>query len=166
MPRAKSRPPLSPRFVILRRVSAEESVFRSFASAQDDSAGIFLQAGASGGDAHKGASLRRGWLRLACLTADCCRKGSGGGYKLKSCNNNRPPPTKSIAWAGRNLYPATLLFGNVSPSSARRGMPTGALRHCRFGAYASCLSSVFRAACVFARCRRRSTWPSHLCARP
>ena len=54
----------------------------------------------------------------------------------------------------------------VNPFSKRRGMPTAAPPRCLSDACVSCLSSVFRAACACAICRRRSIWPSRPCARP
>ena len=54
----------------------------------------------------------------------------------------------------------------VNPSSARRGMPTAAPAPALPDAYVSCRPSAFRAVCVYAICRRRSTSPSHPYARP
>ena len=54
----------------------------------------------------------------------------------------------------------------LTPSSAQPKTLPAEPRHSPPDASASCLSSVFRAACACAICRRRSIWPSRPCERP
>lgn len=88
-----------------------------------------------------------------------------------------PPPARSaviLPAAPDRVYILVGLEGidagkdppSINPFSTRRGTPTAAPRRYRSGACVSCPSSVFRAACACARCRRHSTSPSRPCARP
>src|ERR1022692_3461129 len=102
---------------------------------------------------------------LSSPTFSTARKASWGISDLKASVTPDQGPSSRL----KNAYPNGPVFPEKSLNrcprrpSARPGKLPGVYRRDRSASFVFCLPSVSRAASVYAKYRRRSTWRSHSC---